>query len=103
MGRTFLLFALIAKAFRTLWGRPCQGDLLRGNRAGGCSEILGDCGRIAPPAEPASLAQCWLELLSLPESEFRKEGLKARQRIKECFSADKFVDSYFRIFSFCKN
>ncbi len=65
---------------------------------GGCSQILGDCGRLTPPDEPASLAQCWLELLSIPESEFRKNGLKARQRIKDCFSADKFVDSYLRIF-----
>jgi glycosyltransferase involved in cell wall biosynthesis len=70
---------------------------------GGCSEILGDCGRIAPPAEPSSLVGCWLELLSLPETKFRKEGLKARQRIKDCFSADKFVDSFQRIFSACKN
>ena len=70
---------------------------------GGCSEILGDCGRLAPPAEPASLAQCWFELLSLPERKFRKDGLKARQRIKDCFSADKFVYSFQRIFSACKN
>ena len=69
---------------------------------GGCSEILGDCGRIAPPDEPASLARCWLELLSLPERKFRKDGLKARKRIKDCFSADKFVDSYLKIFSACK-
>ena len=70
---------------------------------GGCSQILGDCGRLAPPAEPAFLAQCWLGLLSLPEREFRKDGLKARQRIKDCFSADKFVDSYLKIFSACKS
>lgn len=65
---------------------------------GGCSEILGDCGRLIPPNEPDLLARNWLDLLSLPDDEFVRDGLKSRQRIKDYFSVDKFVDSYFKIF-----
>jgi glycosyltransferase involved in cell wall biosynthesis len=70
---------------------------------GGCSQILGDCGRLVPPGDSDLLAKCWLELLSLSEEIFRLDGLRARARIKDCFSADKFVDSYLKIFSACKS
>lgn len=98
-GSDILTVCSHSEGFPNALGEAMSGGLVCvATDVGGCSQILGDCGRIAPPAEPASLAQCWLELLSLPESEFRKNGLKARQRIKDCFSADKFVDSYLRIF-----
>jgi glycosyltransferase involved in cell wall biosynthesis len=66
---------------------------------GGCAKILGDCGRLIPPNEPDLLAKSWLDLLSLPNEEFLRVGLKARQRIKDCFSVDKFVNSYLNILS----
>jgi glycosyltransferase involved in cell wall biosynthesis len=66
---------------------------------GGCAEILGNCGRISPPGDPSSLAACWLNLLLLPKEEFRIEGLRARKRIVDFFSAEKFINSYMHIFT----
>jgi glycosyltransferase involved in cell wall biosynthesis len=70
---------------------------------GGCSVILGDSGRLIPPNQPDLLAKSWLDLLSLSEEEFLRNGLKARQRIKDYFSVGKFVNSYDKIFSTSKS
>jgi len=48
---------------------------------GDSQRIVKGTGRAVPPRDPAALRQAWLELLSLNETERRKLGKMARERI----------------------
>lgn len=48
--------------------------------------IIADTGRVVPPRDPQALAAAWYALLSLPASERRALGRKARQIIADHYS-----------------
>lgn len=48
--------------------------------------IIGDTGRVVPPRDPHALADAWFAMLSLPASERRALGVKARQIIADHYS-----------------
>lgn len=59
---------------------------------GDSAVIVGDCGGVVAPGSPEQLAQGWMRLLSRLET--GREGLndKARKRIVENFSVDRYID-----------
>lgn len=65
---------------------------------GDCVEIMGGCGHVVPVEAPSILATKWQEILSQPRSDFSLKGIKARERIQEHFSEEKFVYSYLQVF-----
>jgi len=70
-------------------GVPCVAT-----DVGDSALIVGDTGKIVPPAHPRLLAEAILELLNLPRDERRKLGVKARQRIQTNFEISKVVTAY---------
>jgi glycosyltransferase involved in cell wall biosynthesis len=65
---------------------------------GDCADILGKTGKIVPPQSPKILAQAWDDFLRLPDSERRKHGMAARDRIKTHFSLDHICRQYERLY-----
>jgi glycosyltransferase involved in cell wall biosynthesis len=61
---------------------------------GDSAVIVGDSGRVVPPRHPDALAQGVLELLSLPETERRRLGEAARQRIETHYSLPAIAARY---------
>jgi glycosyltransferase involved in cell wall biosynthesis len=61
---------------------------------GDAHAIVGETGRVVPPADPEALARAWAELLACPEEQRRALGAAARERIAACFSLEQVVDQY---------
>jgi glycosyltransferase involved in cell wall biosynthesis len=61
---------------------------------GDSARIVGDLGRVAPPRDPAALAEGMLELLSLSAGERERIALACRQRIVDNFSLDAVARQY---------
>jgi glycosyltransferase involved in cell wall biosynthesis len=60
--------------------------------------IVGDCGIVVPPRQPAALAEGVLALLNMPQEERRALGSRARRRILEHFSLASVVQQYERLY-----
>ncbi|WP_353617285.1 glycosyltransferase family 4 protein [Desulfovulcanus ferrireducens] len=65
---------------------------------GDCSRIVGDTGIVVPPKDSQALAKGMLALLSMPEEDRNKLGLKARKRIEEHYSLKKIVKQYEQLY-----
>ena len=61
---------------------------------GDSAYLVGETGRVVPPASPMALAAAWQEILSLPDNERQALGKAARQRVVANFSLDKVVKQY---------
>jgi glycosyltransferase involved in cell wall biosynthesis len=61
---------------------------------GDAGTIVGETGRVVPPADPEALARAWAELLAFPEEQRRALGSAARERIAACFSLEQVVERY---------
>ncbi|MGO9317254.1 MAG: glycosyltransferase [Terracidiphilus sp.] len=61
---------------------------------GGVRELMGDAGVLVPAKSPESLAEAMLEMMQRTESERRKLGLAARERIAAKFSMDAKADEW---------
>lgn len=61
---------------------------------GDSAYIVGDTGRVVAPGDMNGMAAAWAQLLTLPESERRTLGERARARIAEHFSIDAVVKRY---------
>jgi glycosyltransferase involved in cell wall biosynthesis len=56
--------------------------------------VVGDCGLMVPPREPAALAAAWRTLLERSAQERRRLGKAGRTRIREHFSIDRVAAAY---------
>lgn len=70
-------------------GVPCVAT-----DVGDAAYIIGDTGRIVPPAEPERLGQALHELLSLPAEKRCVLGHEARERIQRLFEIGHIAESY---------
>jgi glycosyltransferase involved in cell wall biosynthesis len=61
---------------------------------GDACAIVGETGRVVPPADPEALARAWAELLAFPEEQRRALGAAARERIAAYFSLEQVVERY---------
>ena len=61
---------------------------------GDSAYILGDTGRVVAPGDMTGLAAAWEQLLTLPDSERRALGERARARIAEQFEIGAVVKRY---------
>jgi glycosyltransferase involved in cell wall biosynthesis len=61
---------------------------------GDARAIVGETGRVVPPADPEALARAWAELLACSEEERRALGAAARERIAVHFSLERVVRQY---------
>ncbi len=64
---------------------------------GDARRIVGDTGRVVPPADPSALASTIAQECASPQ-DLAAKGLRARARIVENFSVAKFVDAYTRLY-----
>ncbi|MHB1355640.1 MAG: glycosyltransferase, partial [Anaerolineae bacterium] len=74
-------------------GVPCVAT-----DVGDSAKIIGDTGLIVPPRSPDALAEAWLRILSLSETERRALGLRARDRIIKQYSIGPMVQSYMDLY-----
>jgi glycosyltransferase involved in cell wall biosynthesis len=61
---------------------------------GDSAYLVAETGKVVPPRDPASLAEAWLALLSLPARERAALGKAARQRIQDHFSLPAVAAQY---------
>ena len=74
-------------------GVPCVAT-----DVGDARRIIGGTGRIVPIKDPLAMANSVLELLELPDVEFDKLGILARERIRKLYSLDKVVRDYEKMY-----
>ena len=74
-------------------GVPCVATDVGDSR-----RIIGETGRIVSPKDPLAMANSVLELLDLPDEEFDKLGILARERIRKLYSLDRIVADYEKMY-----
>jgi glycosyltransferase involved in cell wall biosynthesis len=70
-------------------GVPCVAT-----DVGDAAAIIGDCGGIVPPRDPAALAAAWARIAALAPAARAALGLRARARIVENYALDRIVAQY---------
>jgi len=61
---------------------------------GDSAAIVGDTGKVVPPKDPEAIAYAWQELIAMGAERRLELGLRARQRVLECFALDSVVRQY---------
>ena len=61
---------------------------------GDASILVGDCGRVVPPRDPAALAGAMSELIVLDAPARKQLGARARKRIQDTFGIGRMVERY---------
>jgi len=74
-------------------GVPCVATDVGDSR-----RIIGGTGKIVPLKDPLAMANSVLELLDLPDEEFDKLGILARERIRKLYSLDRIVADYEKMY-----
>lgn len=74
-------------------GVPCVATDVGESRG-----IIGGTGKIVPPKDPLAIANSVLEFLELPNEEFGKRRILARERIRKLYSLDKVVADYEKMY-----
>ncbi len=74
-------------------GVPCVATDVGDSR-----RIIGETGKVVPPKNPLAMANAVLELLDLPDEEFDKLGILARERIRTLYSLDRIVADYEKMY-----
>jgi glycosyltransferase involved in cell wall biosynthesis len=70
-------------------GVPCVAT-----DVGDCRLMIGDTGRVVPPADPAAMAAAWGAVLDLSRAARQELGLRARQRVVERFELGAVTKRY---------
>jgi glycosyltransferase involved in cell wall biosynthesis len=70
-------------------GVPCVAT-----DVGDSAVIVGECGRVVPPRQPAALAGAWASLLEFGPAGRASLGERARRRIVECYGLAAVVHRY---------
>jgi glycosyltransferase involved in cell wall biosynthesis len=65
---------------------------------GDARQIVGDTGSVVPPRDPAAFASAIEKLAALSESDRRKRGLAARERIVANFTLSRSVEAYAKLY-----
>ncbi len=65
---------------------------------GDSARIVGETGKVVPPKTPDALANAIIELLELPFEERQELGNAARERVRKCYSLDKTVRDYEKVY-----
>lgn len=66
---------------------------------GDSAVIVGDTGRVVPPAQPAKLAEAWEELLALGPEKRAELGIMARQRIRDHYDLPAVLAQYDQVYA----
>lgn len=66
---------------------------------GAAADLVGDRNLVVPPRDPIALSAALDHLLSRGESERRRYGIAARQRIVRTFSVDAIVGQYLNLYA----
>ena len=74
-------------------GIPCVAT-----NVGDVAYIIGDTGKVVPPADPEALATAWQEILDMGEQARKALGEKARLRIRNNFSLDEVFVAYEKLY-----
>lgn len=59
---------------------------------GDSARIVGECGIVVPPRDPAAAASACEKILGLTPAEKRSRGAECRHRVIECFGIERFID-----------
>ncbi|MBM4438528.1 MAG: glycosyltransferase [Actinobacteria bacterium] len=66
---------------------------------GDAARIIGDTGRVAPPATPSALAGAWAELLGMGQEARRSLGARARRRVSEHYDLRGVAGQYVALYN----
>jgi glycosyltransferase involved in cell wall biosynthesis len=66
---------------------------------GDIRRIVGETGWIVPPGDPGRFAVALGEAAALPESELRRRGMAARERVEANFTLAQAADSFARLYA----
>jgi glycosyltransferase involved in cell wall biosynthesis len=66
---------------------------------GDCAEIVGELGKVVPPAQPEQLAGTLQEILRLPVSERIRLGEASRQRVERNYRASLMAERFQELYS----
>lgn len=75
------------------------GKVVVATDCGAVRELLGDCGFLVPPRDPAALASALSRALSVPPEDASAMGARARQRIVSHFSLECAVEDWLSIYA----
>lgn len=89
LGEAFPLVIIEAMAC----GVPCVAT-----DVGDCRTMIGDTGVVVPPGDNAALARGWQQVLEMADSERSGLGDRARQRVLEHYTIQRFADRVWALY-----
>ncbi|HJW27349.1 MAG TPA: glycosyltransferase [Rhodocyclaceae bacterium] len=94
-GLDLMVSSSIAEAFPNILGEAmAAGVPCVATDVGDSAELLGECGTIVPPGEPAALAEACLEMLRCDRGVLRDLGMRARARVSERYDLSEIARRY---------